>query len=107
MHTHNIRIMISAIYAEDRKDMENISMSMKRYYKTGRKNIAYVNASLVVGFMNYFPSYLVLKIKIEFALYDDDRIAEINFYSYEIGSTSSLHLSLSFSNMFIQKNSMM
>ena len=81
MHTHNIRIMISAIYAEDREDMENISMSMKRYYKTGRKNIAYVYASLVVGFMNYFPSYLVLKIKIEFALYDDDRIAEINFYS--------------------------
>ena len=52
--------MISTIYAEDREDMENI-VSKKRYYKTGRKNIAYVYASLVVGFMNYFPSYLVHK----------------------------------------------
>ena len=28
---------------------------MSRIIKTGRKNIAYVNASLISGFMNYIP----------------------------------------------------
>lgn len=61
MHTYNIRIMISTIYAEDREDMESIFVSKNSAIIKQEKNIAYVYASLVVGFMNYFPFRLWYK----------------------------------------------
>ena len=104
MHTYNIRIMISTIYAEDREDMESIFVSKNSAIIKQEKTLLTFTLRWLWDLWIIFHFIFGIKeIEIEFALYDNDRIAKIEILcSFTIGSTSTLHLSLTFSNIRIK-----
>ena len=85
MHTYNIRIMISTIYAEDREDMESIFVSKNSAIIKQEKTLLTFTLRWLWDLWIIFHFFFGIKeIEIEFALYDNDRIAkiEILFFYY-------------------------
>ena len=87
MHTYNIRIMISTIYAEDREDMESIFVSKNSaIIKQEKTLLTFTLRWLWDLWIIFYFIFGIKEIEIEFALYDNDTIAKIEilfFYYWE------------------------